>query len=111
MTDQLGHGDCVSWLTRFGIQVSGWFIRYTSSNEALIRTMDGHMFRVPLDNPTLVRAEFTHPAPDLGISSLSVNCICIARPDFRRGGRRGFARGVRPRRGAGTTPRRWPAAR
>jgi hypothetical protein len=63
MTDQLGHGDCVSWLTRFGIQVSGWFIRYTSSNEALIRTMDGHMFRVPLDNPTVVRAKCTHPAP------------------------------------------------
>ena len=55
--DQLGHGDCVSWLTRFGVQVRGWFIRYTSSNEALIRTMDGHMFRVPLDNPTVVRAE------------------------------------------------------
>ena len=63
MTDQLGHGDCVSWLTRFGIQVDGRFIRYTSSNEALVRTMDGHMFRVPLDNPTVVRAECTHPAP------------------------------------------------
>ncbi len=63
MTDQLGHGDCVSWQTRFGMQVSGWFIRYASSNEALIRTMDGHLFRVPLDNPTVVRAECTHPAP------------------------------------------------
>ena len=62
MTDQLGHGDCVSWQTRFGMQVSGWFIRYASS-KALIRTMDGHLFRVPLDNPTVVRAECTHPAP------------------------------------------------
>jgi hypothetical protein len=57
MTVQLGQGDYVSWLTRFGIQVHGRFIRYTSSNEALIRTRDGHMFRVPLDNPTVVRAE------------------------------------------------------
>jgi hypothetical protein len=57
VTDQLGHGDCVSWLTRFGIQVDGRVVRYTGSDEALIRTLDGHMFRVPLDNPTVVRAE------------------------------------------------------
>ena len=57
VTDQLGHGDCVAWLTRFGIRVHGWFIRYTSNNEALIRTRDGHLFRVPLDNPTVVRAD------------------------------------------------------
>jgi hypothetical protein len=57
VTDQLGHGDCVTWRTRFGIRVHGWFIRYTSSDEALIRTTEGHMFRVPLDNPTVVRAE------------------------------------------------------
>ena len=63
MTDQLGHGDYVSWLTRFGIQVHGWFIRYTSSNEALIRTRDGHLFRVPVDNPTVVRAECSPAAP------------------------------------------------
>ena len=63
MTDQLSQGDCVSWLTRFGIRVHGWFIRYTSSNEALIATRDGHKFRVPLDNPTVVRAECPHPTP------------------------------------------------
>ena len=57
MTDQLGHGDCVAWQTRFGIQAHGRFLRYTSSNEALIRTRDGYMFRVPLDNPTVVRAD------------------------------------------------------
>jgi hypothetical protein len=57
VADQLAHGDRVAWLTRFGIRVQGWFIRYTSGNEALIRTRDGHMFRVPLDNPTVVRAE------------------------------------------------------
>ncbi len=57
VTDQLGHSDCVAWLTRFGIQVHGRFIRYTSSGEALVRTREGHMFRVPLDNPTVVRAE------------------------------------------------------
>ena len=55
-TDQLGHGDWVAWLTRFGIQVHGRFIRYISSGEALVRTREGHMFRVPLDNPTLMRA-------------------------------------------------------
>ncbi len=57
VTDQLGHGECVAWRTRFGIRVHGSFIRYTSGNEALIRTREGHMFRVPLDNPTVVRAE------------------------------------------------------
>ena len=57
VTDQLGRGDSVAWLTRFGIRVHGWFIRYTSNNEALIRTRDGHLFRVPLDNPTVVRAD------------------------------------------------------
>ena len=57
VTDQLGHSDCVAWLTRFGIQVHGRFVRYTSSGEALVRTREGHMFRVPLDNPTVVRAE------------------------------------------------------
>jgi hypothetical protein len=51
--DQLDQGDCVSWLTRFGVQARGRFIRYTSNDEALIRTLDGHMFRVPLDNPTV----------------------------------------------------------
>jgi hypothetical protein len=61
MTDQLGHGDCVSWLTRFGTQVDGQLIGYHSSNEALIRTRDGHLFRVPVDNPTVVRAECPPP--------------------------------------------------
>ena len=56
LTDQLGHGDRVAWLTRFGIQVHGRFIGYISGSEALVRTRDGHMFRVPLDNPTFVRA-------------------------------------------------------
>ena len=106
MTDQLGHGDCVSWLTRFGIQVSGWFIRYASSNEALIRTMDGHMFRVPLDNPTVVRAECTHPAPRPGqfqfISELhlhsSTRFSAGREPRICSGCPRDLARGVVPRR-------------
>jgi hypothetical protein len=55
--DQLGQGDCVAWRTRFGIRVHGWFVRYTSDNEALIRTREGHMFRVPVDNPTVMRVE------------------------------------------------------
>jgi hypothetical protein len=63
VTDQLGHGDCVAWRTRFGVRVHGWFIRYTSSNEALIRTRDGHLFRVPVDNPTVVRAECSPAIP------------------------------------------------
>jgi hypothetical protein len=57
VTDLLGPDDCVAWRTRFGIRVHGWFIGYTSNDEALIRTRDGHMFRVPRDNPTVVRAE------------------------------------------------------
>ena len=58
MTDQLGHGDCVAWCTRFGVRVDGRFLRYASGgDEALIRTRDGYMFRVPLDNPTVVRAD------------------------------------------------------
>jgi len=61
VTDPLGHGECVAWRTRFGIRVHGSFIRYTSGNEALIRTREGHMFRVLLDNPTVVRAECAPP--------------------------------------------------
>jgi hypothetical protein len=47
VTDQLGHGDCVAWRTRFGVEVRGRFLRYTGNDEALIRTPDGHQFRVP----------------------------------------------------------------
>ncbi len=57
VTDQLGHGDCVAWRTRFGVPVEGWFIRYTSGKEALIRTRDGHLFRVPVGNLTVERAD------------------------------------------------------
>ncbi len=58
LTDKkLAHGDCVTWRTRFGVPVDGWFLRYTSNNEALIRTRDGHLLRVRLDNPSVVRVE------------------------------------------------------
>jgi hypothetical protein len=57
VTEQLSHGDCVTWRTRFGVRVDGWFLRYHRSNEALIRTTDGHLFRVAVDNPTVMRAD------------------------------------------------------